>query len=146
MNKYTIIAILILLSVAIFLGIKNNKEVEPIIVVPEVIVPTDTPKSKMVTGSDLETFSGTITAVDTGCFYDAICSVSVDGKKIVLVKGGRGLPPDTVVGKLIGVESIGDLESKIGKHANVYAGVIAEGEYSIYGNDKYYVEVIDIIQ
>jgi hypothetical protein len=98
----------------------------------------------MVTGSDLETFSGIITAVDTGCFSDAICSVTVNEKKVILVKGGRGLPPNTAVGKLVGVESIGDLETKIGQHANVYAGVTPEGDYSIYGNDKYYVEVVNI--
>jgi hypothetical protein len=107
-------------------------------------VVTEVPKGKMVTGSDLETFSGIITAVDTGCFSDAICSVTVNEKKVILVKGGRGLPPNTAVGKLVGVESIGDLETKIGQHANVYAGVTPEGDYSIYGNDKYYVEVVNI--
>jgi hypothetical protein len=100
------------------------------------------PQGKLVTGSELETFSGTITGVDTGCFSDGICSVSVDNKKVILVKGGRGLPPDTKVGKLLGVESIGDLEQNIGQHANVYAAPTPEGDYTLYGNNDYYVEVV----
>lgn len=105
---------------------------------------TTKPLGKMVTGSALETFSGTITAVDTGCFSDMICSVSVDGKKVVLVQGGRGMDPNTQVGKLVGVPSIGDLEQKIGAHANVYATTTADGGYSLYGDSKYYVEVVDV--
>jgi len=102
------------------------------------------PEGKLITGSATETFSGTITAVDTGCFYDAVCSVSVDGKKVVLVKGGRGMSPDIKVGKLLGVESIGDLEQKIGSHANVYATTTPDGEWSLYGDEKYYVEVVTL--
>ena len=60
------------------------------------------------------------------------------------MKGGRGLDPNTVVGKLIGVASIGDLEQKIGQDANVYAGLTPEGDYTLYGNSKYYVEVLDL--
>lgn len=97
-----------------------------------------------ISGSTTETFSGTITAVDTGCFYDAVCSVSINGKKVVLVKGGRGMSPDIKVGKLLGVESIGDLEQKIGSHANVYATTTPEGEWSLYGNDQYFVEVVTV--
>jgi hypothetical protein len=100
--------------------------------------------SKMVTGSDTETFSGTISAVDTSCFSDGICSVTVDGKKIILVQGGRGLPPDTKVGRLIGVDSVGDLSQRIGSYANVYARLTPTGDYTIYGNNDYYVEVVMI--
>ena len=103
----------------------------------------DNTSSKTTTGSDIETFSGTISAVDTGCLADAVCSVTVDGKKIILVKGGRALPPDTIVGKLIGV-AIGDLKQKIGAYANVYAGLTPEGDYTLYGNSDYYVEVVMI--
>lgn len=92
---------------------------------------------------DLETptFSGEISAVDTGCFVDAICSVTVDGKKVVLMTGGIRMNPDQKVGRLLGVESIGDLEMKIGNEANVYATTTPEGDYTIYGDEKYYVEV-----
>ncbi len=86
-------------------------------------------------------FSGTVSAVDTGCFADAVCSVTIDEKKVILVQGGRGLPPDTVVGKLIGVNSVGDLESKMGAFANVYAGLTPQGDYTLYGNSDYFVEI-----
>ena len=55
---------------------------------------------------------------------------------IILEKGGRGQPQDIKVGKLLGVESIGDLEQKIGQHANVYATTTTEGDYSLYGKDN----------
>jgi hypothetical protein len=110
---------------------------------PAVNYQADT-NSKMVTGSDTETFSGTLSAVDTGCFADAVCSVTVDGKKVILVKGGRGLPPDTVVGRLIGVENIGDLQTRIGAFVNVFAGRTPEGDFTLYGNSDYYVEVVMI--
>jgi hypothetical protein len=133
-----ITTILLLIAVGIILVTMKKYALKT----PDMQKPATT--TDMVTGSDLETFSGIITAVDTGCFSDAICSVTVNEKKVILVKGGRGLPPNTAVGKLVGVESIGDLETKIGQHANVYAGVTPEGDYSIYGNDKYYVEVVNI--
>jgi hypothetical protein len=106
--------------------------------------PSDVPQDKLVTGSDTETFSGTITAVDTGCFYDAICSVSVDGKKVILVTGRMVSTTTPPMGRLIGAESVGDLQQKIGWHANVYATTTPNGDYTIYGNSDYYVEVLDI--
>jgi len=133
MKKYIYIIVAILVVVAGAYAFSYTKDTTG-----------DAPQGKLVTGSDTETFSGTITAVNTGCFVDAICSVTVDDKEIILVKGGRGMPEDTKVGTLIGVESIGDLEGKIGAHANVYATTTPEGDYSLYGSDLYYVEVVDI--
>ncbi len=97
---------------------------------------------KLVTGSAKETFSGTITAYSTGCFADGICSVTVDDKKVIITAGFRISPPP--VGKLLGVDSIGDLENKIGWHANVYATTTPEGDYTLYGSENYYIEVLDI--
>ncbi len=99
---------------------------------------------KLVTGPEGEAFSGTITAYDTSCFSDGICSVSVDGKKVIVVRGGRRLEPNETVGRLLGVDSIGDLEQHIGAHANVYATTTPEGDYTIYGNEKFYVEVVGV--
>lgn len=89
-----------------------------------------------------ETFTGTISAVDTACFADGVCSVTVDGKKVVLLAGLRiNIPP---VGSLQGVASIGDLEDKIGSEAKVYAAVSSdEGyDYTLYGSTAYYVSVL----
>lgn len=133
-NKYILVFVLfavVVLGVIYKYGfVKNTEE--------------NVPQGKMVTGSELETFSGTITAVNTGCFADGICSVTVDDKEVILLTGWGGMSPDAVLGKLIGVESIGDLEQKIGAHANVYAGLNSEGVHSLYGNTNYYVEVLDI--
>ena len=108
------------------------------------VISTTTPpqRGKIVTDSTLGTFSGIITAVDTSCFFDGICSVTINNTKVILVQGGRGLPPTTKVGKLIGVHSVADLEKRIGDHANVYAGINLEGTRTLYGNTNYYVEVI----
>lgn len=141
--KKILIGVVILLVIVMVISATYKAVNAPAKIEQGVPLPADTqiPLGKMVTGSNLETFSGTIEAVDTGCFADATCSVTVDGKKIILVTGGRGMDPNAPVGKLIGVPSIGDLEAKIGSHANVYAGMTETGDYTLYGNDKYYVEV-----
>jgi hypothetical protein len=134
--KKTGILIIILLAIALVVGLTRTKQE----VVQSDEVTTQTPPAgKLVTGSELETFSGTVTAVDTGCFADAICSVTVDGKKVIIVTGGRMMAGETNVGKLLGAESIGDI--KVGQHANVYAAPTPEGEYTLYGNTNYYVEI-----
>lgn len=87
------------------------------------------------------TFSGEIEAVDTGCFADGICSVTVDGKEVIVLAGFRMDPPP--VGKLIGVASIGDIEKMIGATVHVYATTTTEGgaDYTLYGSPHYYLEV-----
>jgi len=105
---------------------------------------TDKPSGKLMTGTDKETFSGKITAVDTGCFVDAVCSVSVDGKKVILEMGRMLSTSTPEIGRLLGVDSIGDLEKRIGDHANVYATTTPEGDYTIFGSENYYVEVVKI--
>lgn len=89
-----------------------------------------------------ERFEGTISAVDTSCFFDAICSVTIDGKRVIVIIGGRRIDPLPEVGNLIGVESIGDVESRIGDKASVYAEKTAEGDYTLYGSSEYYIEVL----
>lgn len=90
---------------------------------------------------EAERFEGTITAYDTGCFVDAICSVSVDGKTVILVTGGRLMAGEVNVGTLQGVASIGDLETKVGSRAEVYALKVSDTEYTLYGDASYYVLV-----
>jgi len=90
------------------------------------------------------TFTGTISAVSTSCFADGICSVTVDGKDVILLSGFR-IAPIPEVGSLKGVDSIGDLEGKIGSKAEVYAAPTTEGdaEFTLYGSTSYYVKVLD---
>lgn len=102
---------------------------------------TTTTTTNPITGASKDVFTGKITAVDTGCFADATCSVTVGDKKVILVTGGRGMDTTIPVGKLVGAESIGDLENMIGQTASVYAKPLGDTEYTLYGSSDYYVEV-----
>ncbi|HEY0908463.1 MAG TPA: hypothetical protein VGE35_03900 [Candidatus Paceibacterota bacterium] len=86
-------------------------------------------------------FSGKITAVETGCYYDATCSVTIGGKKVIVTTGGRGPWQEKPVGRILGADSIGDLESRIGDRANVYATTTETGDYTLYGDTNFYIEV-----
>ena len=99
--------------------------------------------------SQAQTFTGTISAVDTACFADGVCSVTVDGKKVIILSGMRAgeIPP---VGSLLNVnsgdmESIGALEKHIGSKAEVYAATAKQDgyDYTLYGSTSYYVKVLD---
>lgn len=84
-----------------------------------------------------ETFSGTLTEVNTGCFADAECSVTVDGKHVTVLKGWNR----DIVGSVIGGDnSIGGLEAHIGSEVEVYAQKLADGTYTLYGDTGYYVK------
>ncbi|HEY0011096.1 MAG TPA: peptidoglycan-binding protein [Candidatus Paceibacterota bacterium] len=105
------------------------------------------PKTRLLMSSWLEqptTFTGKIESVDTGCFADGVCSVTVDGKKVVLLTGMR-IAPIPPVGSLKGVDSIGDLEGKINARAEVYAHPVrdGDGDFTLYGSTGYYVKVLD---
>jgi hypothetical protein len=137
MNKkiYIIIGIVVLIIIALVLGGRGEKG-----------TPNEEPVGKLPSGTPEETFSGTLQAVNTGCFADGICSVTIDGKEVIILTGWAGMSPEAKVGKLIGVESIGDLESRIGWHANVYATTTPDGKHTLYGDERYYVEVVKIEQ
>jgi len=96
---------------------------------------------KNMTSKDAVFFKGKIEAVNTGCFADGLCTVTVDGKKVIVTAGYRmNVPP---LGSMKGVESIGDFENKIGEEAVVYA-VVSDDEgadYTLYGSTTYYIEV-----
>ena len=85
-----------------------------------------------------DTFTGTLTKVDTGCFSDGECFIEVDGKHVTAI---MGFSRDTV-GKVIGVEGFGDLEQYIGKKVEVYAQVNPDGTYTLYGSEGFYIKVI----
>ncbi len=85
-----------------------------------------------------DTFTGTLTKVDTGCFSDGECYVEVDGKHVTAL---MGFSRDTV-GKVVGVAGFGDLEQYIGKKVEVYAQVNPDGTYTLYGSEGFYIKVI----
>ncbi len=84
-------------------------------------------------------FTGKLEEVNTGCFADGECYVTVDGKHVTVIMGWS---QDTV-GTIIGAPSIGDLESMIGKEVEVYARDNADGTYSLYGDAGFYVKVLN---
>ena len=84
-----------------------------------------------------ETFRGTLEEVNVGCFVDGECYVVVSGQKVTLLRGWSS----EVVGQVIGVGSIGDLESFIGEEISVYAQSVGDGTYSLYGDSRYYVKL-----
>ena len=96
--------------------------------------------TQVVEIKDVKRFTGKVENFDTGCFVDATCSITISGKKVILVTGGRSMGP-APVGSLLGVESIGDIDKKIGSEAEVYADKLSENEYSLYGDKDYYVKV-----
>lgn len=90
--------------------------------------------------NQIENFEGTIQSVSTACFSDGECSVTIDGKKVVTTIGWS----QEIVGSIKGtVSSIGDIQtSKIGARAKVYARKTVDGNYTLYGNSQYYIEVM----
>lgn len=83
-----------------------------------------------------ETFSGTLSEVNTACFADGECYVVVDGKHVTTTIGWS----QATVGKIEGVESFGDLEGKIGQEVEVYAHAKEDGSYTLYGSEEFYVK------
>lgn len=90
--------------------------------------------------------TGTLDAIDTACFADGVCSATVDGKKVVLMSGFR-IPPLPAMGRIIGSDSIGDLEGMIGANVRVYAATSTDEGYAftLYGDKDYYFEVTPMV-
>ncbi len=84
-------------------------------------------------------FTGKLEEVNTGCFSDGECYVTVGGKHVTTL---RGWSRDTV-GSVQGVEGFGELEKYIGKNVEVYAHVNPDNTYTLYGSEGFYVKVLD---
>ena len=95
-----------------------------------------TPIATSTSMSTGEYFEGVISGFSTACFSDGICSVTIGSTIIVITSGWN----QSVVGQLQGVESIGNLDTKIGSYATVYAKKTDTG-YTLYGSSDYYVRV-----
>lgn len=98
----------------------------------EVVVEEEAPPS---TSLKAEKFVGTLEEVNVGCFADGICSVLIDGKNVIVLQGWS----QNIVGSVNGVDGIGGLESFIGEEIEVYAQYVTEGEYTLYGDARFYV-------
>ncbi len=109
----------------------------------EAVVPVDNSDRRM--GAPLkqgalqapERFTGKLQEVNIGCFADGECFVVVDGKHVTTTWGWT----QEVVGTVKGVEGFGDLEQHIGKGIEVYANKLQNGDFTLYGDAAYYIEL-----
>ncbi len=105
----------------------------------EVINEDSTGKGEVPEGKiRADMFVGNLEEVNVGCFADGECYVVVDGKHVTVLMGWT----QAVVGTVQGVEGIGDLESHIGEKVQVYAQMNADGTYTLYGSEGFYVKLI----
>lgn len=101
---------------------------------PDRIKPVAPPSGKL----KVETFTGKLEVVNTGCFSDGECFVIIEGKHITAIQGRR----QEVVGTVQGVEGFGDLEKHIGESVEVYAKDNADGTYTLYGSEGFYIKLL----
>lgn len=116
--------------------LNTNKDESPVVAVDnsdERRVISSGVESEILSGE--EKFSGVLEEVNVGCFADGECYVVVGGKHITVMMGWT----NATVGKVLGVDGFGDLESHIGEKVSVYAGKKADGTYTLYQNADYFV-------
>lgn len=75
--------------------------------------------------------------MNTGCFADGECFITIDGKHVTTTWGWT----QEIVGSVKGVEGFGDLEQHIGKQVEVYANKLENGDYTLYGDASYFIEL-----
>ncbi len=142
MKNILILGAVVIVVLGLILVLSKPKETVAPAVENELTEATDTtkPTSETPPAGKLkaDTFTGTLTKVDTGCFADGECFVEVDGKKVTAL---IGFSRDEV-GSVIGVEGFGDLESYIGKKVEVYAQDNSDGTYTLYGSKGFFIKVI----
>ncbi len=148
MKQITLVVVLFVVGGLVFLFMRQTPEpIAPIVVdVPQHVVSDPNPNGRVgapdtpaVPAGKLkaDVFSGTLEAVDTGCFADGECFITVDGKHVTALMGWSR---DTV-GSVQGVEGFGDLEKYIGKDVEVYAQDLGEGRYTLYGSEGFYIKL-----
>lgn len=137
-NKLKILNIVLLVLIIIGLGLIFTRE-KWVPGLVDFIISFEKEEIKTDIGSK---WTGKINSVKTDCIFDGVCSVIVSGQEVMIIEGMRTLGPNEEIGKLLGVESIGDIENYIGKNANVYAKRNSDGIYTIYGSKDFYVEIL----
>jgi hypothetical protein len=85
-------------------------------------------------------FTGTLEAVNVGCWADGICSMRISGKEIVF---GKGWSAETY-GDLLGFDSSKlDGREYIGREVEVFGWKSGES-ILITGDKKYYIKLLDV--
>ncbi len=128
-NKYWVILILtLIILIFLFLSYKYQKRIQNI--------------SNPIQGIK---FTGIVTETNNGCWADGVCSIKVDDKWIVAEIGGLR-PPNSkpeIRGNLIGISFSQDTDKYIGKKVEVYAKQTDNNSFTIYGNEKYYIKLLE---
>jgi hypothetical protein len=106
---------------------------------PTVTTDTSVPTTKLepTAQASTTTFSGILEEVNTGCFADGECFVSVSGVHVTTLVGRR----QEVVGGVVGVLGFGDLENFVGEEVEVYAKKLTDGTYTLYGSEDFYIKL-----
>jgi hypothetical protein len=145
LNTILVVIIIILLAVGIWAILSQKKNSNVVNYDFPVVTNNDsketgessTPKPVVSNNSAEVRFSGKVEAFDTGCIVDAVCSITIGGRKVITTIGWTGGP----VGRVKGVRGFDEITNKIGTTANVYATKDKNGEYTLYGNENYYIEI-----
>jgi hypothetical protein len=143
MKNILILGAVIIVVLGLILVLSEPKQSEAPGITSEVTPIIDAaptaPDTPPATKLKADTFTGTLTKVDTGCFADGECYIEVDGKKVTAIMGFS----QEVAGSVMGVEGFGDLESYIGKPVEVYAQDNSDGTYTLYGSAGFYIKVLE---
>ncbi len=154
MKTVLTITILFLIAGSLWYGVGSHKDEFPSeqqpVVVEDVIIPSSKEPNPFLVEEDHDSshphshekgvhFHGELQEVNTGCFADGECYVTVDGKKVILLIGWSR----ETVGSVKGADGIGGLEEFIGTEVEVYAGITESGEYTLYGDENYNVATVD---
>lgn len=83
------------------------------------------------------TFRGTVSEIDTGCYADGICTMTIDGKRVVFGQGMTAADPPT--GQLIGTTAP---EQFVGRPVEVF-GRLEGNSGTIIGRPEYYIKIVE---
>jgi hypothetical protein len=110
-----------------------------ILVIGAVLIFTQNKEENRVSApnNQVANFSGTLQEVNTGCFADGECYVTVDRKHVTAIMGWS----QEIGGTVQGVEGFGDLENYIGQEVEVYAADTGDGKYTLYGSEGFYIRL-----
>ncbi len=135
-----------MLGVVVFSFKTFSEPKEEVLIVPPSPPPSELPQEEPITPPATDTklkartFMGTLETVDTGCFADGECFIEVDGQHVTVLRGWS----EATVGSVLGVEGFGDLTQRIGEQVEVYAQVLEDETYTLYGSEGFYVKALFI--
>lgn len=85
----------------------------------------------------VERFRGTVEAIDTGCYVDATCTLTISGRRVVF---GRGWSRSDW-GEVVGLDP-SNSDAILGREVEVYARKYDDLGYTLEGDDAYYVRPV----